>query len=76
MSGAALSRVDGDAVGLCGACAHARRITSARGSVFWRCARSATDPRFAKYPALPVRACAGFEASARRDDEGGDVGRL
>jgi hypothetical protein len=50
-----------DAVGLCGECRHARRVESAKGSIFWLCARSAVDPRFAKYPRLPVLRCAGFE---------------
>jgi hypothetical protein len=35
-------------------------IRSAKGSEFWLCEKSATDPRFSKYPALPVRACLGF----------------
>jgi len=46
--------------GLCGACLWARPVTSSRGSVFLRCALSETDPRFAKYPALPVLACPGY----------------
>jgi len=60
-------RVD---AGLCAECAHARRIASARGSVFILCERSATDPRFPKYPRLPVVRCAGYEprdADAERD---------
>ncbi|HEY3097449.1 MAG TPA: hypothetical protein VGL14_00975 [Methylomirabilota bacterium] len=47
-------------VGLCATCRHGRRVESARGAVFWRCARSAQDPRFAKYPRLPVLECVGF----------------
>ena len=47
--------------GLCGACRHGRAIRSARGSTFWLCRRAATDRRFARYPALPVLACPGFE---------------
>ena len=47
-------------VGLCGDCAHARRIESDRGSVFLLCELSATDPRFAKYPRLPVLSCSGY----------------
>jgi hypothetical protein len=49
----------GPEVGLCESCEHARRVRSARGSAFWRCALHDRDPRFAKYPPLPVRACAG-----------------
>jgi len=51
-------------VGLCSVCRHARAIHSAKGSEFWLCERSKTDARFNKYPALPVRACAGFEQLA------------
>lgn len=47
--------------GLCANCLHSRRIESARGSVFVLCQLSATDPRFAKYPSLPVLACRGYE---------------
>jgi len=47
-------------VGLCATCAHARTIQSSKGSEFWLCEKSKTDPRFKKYPALPVRACLGF----------------
>jgi hypothetical protein len=46
--------------GLCTDCAHARRIESARGSVFFLCQLSSTDPRFPKYPRLPVLWCLGY----------------
>ena len=53
-------------VGLCAACAQARRLVSPKGSVFFRCGRAAEDPDFRDYPPLPVRACAGFvEAESR-----------
>ena len=48
-------------VGLCSLCRHARAIRSAKDSEFWLCQRSQIDPRFPKYPALPRRACEGFE---------------
>jgi hypothetical protein len=48
-------------VGLCAACSNARVIESRRGSRFWLCALSRTDPRFPRYPSLPVLRCAGFE---------------
>jgi hypothetical protein len=38
-----------------------RRIESDRGSTFYRCELSATDPKFPKYPRLPVLHCRGFE---------------
>jgi hypothetical protein len=43
-------------------CVHAQVITSARGSTFSLCKLSFVDSRFAKYPALPVRECAGYKA--------------
>jgi hypothetical protein len=48
-------------VGLCFDCRHARVIRSDRGSIFYLCRLSATDPRFAKYPRLPVLSCAGYQ---------------
>jgi hypothetical protein len=47
--------------GLCNDCVHARRIRSDRASTFLRCQLSFTDPRFEKYPRLPVRTCSGYE---------------
>ena len=45
--------------GLCADCAHARRIESDRGSVFYLCGLSARDDAYPKYPRLPVTRCAG-----------------
>ncbi|HEX9940678.1 MAG TPA: hypothetical protein VGG03_01580 [Thermoanaerobaculia bacterium] len=45
--------------GLCATCEHLRVLASPR-SVFVRCGLAATDPRFPRYPALPVVACAGY----------------
>jgi len=39
-------------------CRHGRIVRGAR-STFWRCLLSDTDARFARYPTLPVLACAG-----------------
>lgn len=47
--------------GLCRACVHAQRVTSTKGSLFYLCRLSSTDPRFPRYPVLPVRRCTGFE---------------
>jgi hypothetical protein len=52
-------------VGLCARCRHARTQTTKRDSTFWRCLRAETDPRFVRYPALPVRECSGFEVTSR-----------
>jgi hypothetical protein len=54
-----------DGRGLCAACVHARVVTSARGASFVLCGLSRTDERFAKYPRLPVLACAGYQAAER-----------
>jgi hypothetical protein len=48
-------------VGLCADCAHARRIESRKGSVFYMCERWATEATYPKYPRLPVIQCAGYE---------------
>lgn len=50
--------------GLCATCRHRRLVESARGSVFVLCERSRTDPRFPRYPRLPVVACAGYDPPA------------
>jgi hypothetical protein len=46
-------------VGLCESCEHARCVRNARGSSFWLCGLHERDPRFLKYPPLPVHTCAG-----------------
>jgi hypothetical protein len=47
--------------GLCAACVHAETITSSKGSEFVLCRLSYSDPRFPRYPRLPVLACSGYE---------------
>jgi hypothetical protein len=47
-------------VGLCFQCRYAQVIESERGSRFYLCERSRTDPAFPKYPRLPVVQCAGY----------------
>jgi hypothetical protein len=47
--------------GLCATCEHARVIVSDRGSRFYACERSRTDPAFPRYPRLPVVACIGYD---------------
>ena len=46
--------------GLCDRCAHVQLVTSAKGSTFYLCRLSVSDPRFPRYPPLPVLDCAGF----------------
>jgi hypothetical protein len=45
---------------------HLQLVESARGSTFYLCRLSSIDPRFPRYPPIPVLACAGFQP-------GGDV---
>ncbi len=51
-------------VGLCTSCRHARVQRNGRGSAFWRCERAENEPRFLRYPPLPVLACSGHEPPA------------
>ena len=51
--------------GLCARCVHVQVIGNDRGSTFYLCRLSASDPGFPKYPRIPVLACSGFE-----DDSG------
>jgi hypothetical protein len=51
---------DKESAGLCADCLHARRIESSRGSQFLLCQLSQSDPRFPKYPRLPVLSCPGY----------------
>src|SRR5688572_16590160 len=53
-------KADRQAAGLCERCVHHVWIRNDRGSEFLRCRLSDTDPRFARFPALPVLACGGF----------------
>ena len=48
--------------GLCERCVNVKIVESARGSRFYLCQLSATDPRFPKYRACP---CFGAPASGR-----------
>ena len=57
--------------GLCGACRHASRITSAKQSTFVLCGLSRTDPSFPKYPRLPVLRCDGYRAAATTVEDQG-----
>ena len=64
------SRSERRRVGLCLDCQYARRIDSARGSTFYRCGFSDTDPDFPKYPRLPILQCPGY---SQKDLVGRDV---
>jgi len=51
-------------IGLCASCRFKKEMKSDRGSVFYLCQLSATDPNFPKYPRLPVLQCAGYKPLA------------
>jgi hypothetical protein len=53
--------LDTNPAGLCARCKHVRTIRSDRGSVFYLCRRSSTDPTYPQYPRLPVLFCRGYE---------------
>jgi hypothetical protein len=61
--------------GLCAGCTSGQRVVSARGSVFWRCERSAEDPAFPKYPRLPVLRCPGYRPDGAGAAAGEDAER-
>jgi len=50
-----------DRVGLCASCRFADVIASSKGSTFYRCRLSETDPAYRRYPVLPVLACRGYQ---------------
>ena len=58
-----------DQVGLCRTCLHAKVITTPRGSTFYLCRLSETNPRFARYPSLPVVQCAGYAAKKKEESK-------
>jgi hypothetical protein len=64
-----LSGHAGPSPGLCALCSHVHRNETRKGTVYWRCTRAATDPRFPKYPRLPVLSCPGFEPMAPESSE-------
>ncbi len=53
------ANADAGNVGLCSDCLYARKIETARGSTFYLCERSISDPTFPRYPPLPVLQCSG-----------------
>lgn len=58
------SKTEKERVGLCLDCVFMRRMESDRGSTFYLCQLSATDPTFPKYPRLPVIRCSGYKNRA------------
>ena len=52
--------------GLCDSCLHQKLVRTGRGSEFSMCLRSKDDPRYDKYPRVPVGACPGHERRSAR----------
>ena len=50
--------------GLCETCANVKVIETRKGSRFYLCTLSDVDPRFPKYPRIPVLRCAGYVPAA------------
>jgi hypothetical protein len=54
--------------GLCASCQHISLKPTSRGRRFWRCRLADQAPGFARYPALPVIHCKGYEQAADPSD--------
>lgn len=52
--------------GLCAGCVNVRVVRSGKGSTFFLCELSKTDPAFPKYPRLPVLRCRGYTPESHR----------
>lgn len=50
--------------GLCSTCIHAKEMRNDRASVFLLCLLSKADPRYPKYPRLPVLHCEGYRSGS------------
>ncbi|MEK7857518.1 MAG: cysteine-rich CWC family protein [Elusimicrobiota bacterium] len=48
------------AAGLCASCRKSKRLTTKTGSAIYRCALAETDPKFTKFPRLPMADCPGY----------------
>jgi hypothetical protein len=65
--------MDRPPAGLCNSCKWQRLVRTTRGSVFSLCERHRSDPRYAKYPPIPVLACPGFERLPADGKAGGPI---
>jgi hypothetical protein len=68
MANAADTGMEQARAGLCADCVHARRVESSRASIFVLCELSRSDPRFSKYPRLPVLSCPGYKKNSQEAD--------
>lgn len=55
--------------GLCELCVNRRIIRNRVGSNFHLCSLSKKDPRYPKYPALPVLSCEGYDVGSESSCE-------
>ena len=55
-----MTRPPSPPAGLCESCANVRIVDTRKGSRFYMCRLSETDPRFPKYPPTPVLRCIGY----------------
>jgi hypothetical protein len=67
MENADSTGVPRERAGLCADCVHARGVESGRGSQFLLCELSRSDPRFTKYPRLPILSCPGYQRKPESD---------
>ena len=68
---AALIRPPSPPPGLCETCANVKVVETRRGSRFYLCALSEVDPRFPKYPRIPVVQCIGYAPAGAAADPAG-----
>jgi len=54
--------------GQCATCVHARVVANDRGSSFVQCGLAAQDPRFRRYPPVPVYGCRGYAVGAKAEE--------
>jgi hypothetical protein len=57
--------------GLCESCANVKIVETRKGSRFYLCTLSEVDPRFPKYPGIPVLRCAGYTPAESATAAGG-----
>jgi hypothetical protein len=57
-------------IGLCETCQNVQVIRTRQGSTFYLCKLWEKDPRFPKYPRLPVLACEGYVQISHRNAAG------
>lgn len=53
--------------GLCGSCLNVRIVETRKGSRFFLCQLAETDPRFTKYPRIPVLRCRGYAGAPGKE---------